>query len=117
MTEFTSVEEDLKIKKEEIKYGPNSKIYREFVQYHSRHPEVYWQLRDLSLEWKKAGHSKIGMKMLFEVVRWNAGIRPDRDQHEEFVLNNNYTSHYARLLMENEQELKDIFEIRSLRSM
>lgn len=101
---------------EEIKFGPASKIYAEFVEYHTNHPEVYWQLRDLALQWARAGHSKIGMKMLFEVVRWNAGLRPDRDEKEEFVLNNNYTSHYARLIMEHEPELTDIFEIRTLRS-
>lgn len=101
---------------QETKYGPDSKIYREFVEYHTKHPEVYWQLRDLSLQWKHAGHQKIGIGMLFEVIRWNAGLRPDRDETEEFVLNNNYRSHYARLLMEHEPELEDIFEIRTLRS-
>jgi hypothetical protein len=102
---------------QETKYGPDSKIYREFVEYHTKHPEVYWQLRDLALQWKRAGNSKIGIGMLFEVIRWNDGIRPNRDPDEEFVLNNNYRSHYARLLMEHEPELEDIFEIRRLRSV
>lgn len=102
---------------EETVYGPDSKIYREFVEYHTKHPEVYWQLHALALQWVGAGHNKIGIGMLFEVMRWNAGLRPDRDGAEEFVLNNNYRSHYARLLMDHEPLLVGVFEVRTLRSL
>lgn len=97
-------------------YGPNSKIYRAFVDYHTANPDVYWTLVRLAREWKVAGHSKIGMKMLFEVTRWTFGLQPNKDPNEEFVLNNNYTAYYARLIMKHEKDLDGLFEIRELRT-
>lgn len=100
----------------EIEYGPDSKIYRQFVEYHTKHPEVYFQLRDLALQWKRAGNSKCGIGMLFEVMRWNSALRPDKDEEADFALSNNFRSHYARLLMKHEPELEDLFDIKPLRS-
>ena len=97
-------------------YGPDSKIYRQFVEYHTRNSHVYWTLVGLAREWKQAGNTRIGMKMLFEVARWTYGLRPAKDVEESFVLNNNYTAYYARLIMKHEADLVDFFEVRELRA-
>ena len=52
--------------------------------------------------------------MLFEVLRWEWIIRGLPDTAEEFKLNNNYTSRYARLIMESEPGLEGVFETRRL---
>lgn len=39
-----------------------------------------------------------------------------RTHGDEFKLNNNFRSHYARALMQRERELAGFFELRRLRS-
>ncbi len=79
-----------------------------FEEFHRENPHVYERLRYMSLELVANGHSRIGMGMLFEVLRWSAMTTRDGD----FKLNNNYRAFYSRMLMENEPELRDVFELR-----
>lgn len=81
-----------------------------FAEYHAENPAIYEALRRFALEAKRAGRSRIGMKALFERVRWYTEIEARGDT---FKCNNNYTAHYARLLMEHEPELKGMFETRA----
>lgn len=82
-----------------------------FRAFHAENPEVYRELRDLALAAVRSGRRRVGMKQLFEVLRWNRGLVTTGD---EFRLNNNYTSRYARLLMEQEPSLTGVFETRAL---
>ena len=84
-----------------------------FKQFHAENPKVYEELVKLAREAKAAGRTKIGIKMLWEVVRWNTWIATT-DTH--WKLPNNHHSRYARLVMEQEPDLKDIFNTRELRS-
>jgi hypothetical protein len=91
-------------------------IEQRFWTFHTAHPDVYRELVVLARRARAAGRERLGMKMLFEVVRWNrtmAGLPADG---EEFKLNNNYTSRYARLLMEREAGLSGLFATRELRA-
>jgi hypothetical protein len=80
-----------------------------FRAFHETNPQVYAELRDLALRAKRAGLKRYGMKGLFEVLRWNRALQT---QGEPWLLNNNYTAHYARLLMERVPELRGFFETR-----
>lgn len=84
-----------------------------FWNFHHKHPEVYEGLVRLAYQAVNAGRERIGIKMLFEVLRWEWIITGLPDASEEFKLNNNYTSRYARLIME-EPGLQDLFETRRL---
>ncbi len=84
-----------------------------FREFHAAHPQVYAELVRLAREAKARGRRRIGIKMLWEVVRWNLYLTP---QGEEFKLNNSYTSRYARLIQRNEPALADLFETRVLKS-
>ena len=53
------------------------------------------------------------MKALFERVRWHVAIEQGDDV---FKVNNNLTSHYARLIMTCEPDLAEFFETRELRA-
>lgn len=90
-------------------------IQAQFEEFHAANPWVYNVLRKLALDLVAHGRRRIGIGMLFEVMRWHhhlSTVDPDSD----FKLNNNYRSRYARLLMAQEPELVDVFEIRGLRA-
>jgi hypothetical protein len=53
--------------------------------------------------------------MLYEVLRWQY-FMTTTDPASDFKLNNNYRSRYARLIMVQEIELVDAFEIRELKA-
>ena len=83
-----------------------------FVAFHEANPHVYEALRHLAMQ--EVGYqSKSGIKALFEVLRWQWRNETEGD---EYKLNNNFTSRYARMLMDREDELKGFFDIRGLKS-
>ena len=85
-----------------------------FRKYHEENPEIYSSLVELARHAKCKGHRKLGMKMLFEVVRWQRILQAE--DPEGFKINNNFHSRYARLIMEVEPDLQGIFDLRKLRS-
>lgn len=83
-----------------------------FRAFHEANPHVYTNLRALALEMHDARpRERIGMKYLFEILRWHYKTETTRPEHE-FRLNNNFTAYYARALMEGEPRLAGAFELR-----
>lgn len=99
---------------ESIDPSPGS-IQEAFDAFHRDNRWVYDALRKLALDLVGRGRTKIGMKMLFEVVRWQYQ-RSTTDESSPFMINNNFTSRYARLLMDSEPALAGIFEVREIRA-
>jgi hydrogenase maturation factor len=92
-----------------------NKIERAFIEFDTQNPEVYKQLVRLARQWRAAGKAKLGIKTLFEKLRWEwhvAGLT----ESDGYKLNNNFTALYARKIMKNEPDLDGLFEIRSLAS-
>jgi len=81
-----------------------------FDSFHAENPHVYDELLRLARLCKAFGRKRIGMKMLWEVCRWNLALRTGGEGG--FKLNNSFTAYYARTLMEREPELSGIFETR-----
>ncbi len=92
-------------------------IQAQFQRFHIRHPEVYYGLLRLARQADSSGRPRIGMKMLFEVLRWEWTIAGLPDDAEEWKLNNNYTSRYARMVMDHNPDLAGLFETRALTSL
>lgn len=88
-------------------------IEHDFWQFHRQNPQVYARLIGLARDLKAKGHTRLGIGMLFEVVRWQHMLLT-HDPASEFKLNNNYRSHYARLIMLREEDLAGVFETRHL---
>lgn len=80
-----------------------------FAEYDAANPHIYTALRRFALEAKHAGRPRIGIKMLYERVRWYTTIEARNDS---FKLNNNWHAYYARKLMHDEPELAGFFELR-----
>jgi hypothetical protein len=90
-----------------------SHLERAFLEFHKRNPHVYDRLVKLARDLCARGHRKLGIGMLYEVVRW---MHYMETTDEEFKLNNNHRSRYARLIMSSEPDLSDVFEVRELSS-
>ena len=90
---------------------PEKTIEAAFLRFHHDNPHVYHELVRLARDWEHRGHPRCGIKMLFEVLRWQAGMRTGGDT---FKLNNNYHSYYARLIMLQEPDLDGLFVLREL---
>jgi hypothetical protein len=89
-----------------------SRIDRAFAEFHAANPDVYRCLVSLARDLRARGHQRLGIGMLFEVVRWQRHMTTvDADG---FKLNNNYRSRYARLIMADEPDLAGAFELREL---
>ena len=89
-------------------------IEERFQTFHVQNPNVYAALCRLARQAISKGRTRVGMKMLFEVVRWEVYLST---KDEAFKLNNVFTSRYARLIMDNEPDLAGAFELRELKSL
>ena len=89
-------------------------IQNRFERFHIRHPEVYDELVRLAEAAQYVGRRHIGIRMLWERMRWTFTI--ERDADEDFKLNDHYHSRYVRLICELRPDLAGMFHLRELRS-
>jgi hypothetical protein len=87
-------------------------IDRRFWTFHGKHPDVYERLVALARELVKRGHQRIGIGMLWEVLRYEHLRLKTRG----FSLNNDYRSRYARLIAEKEPDLAPVIQVRQLKT-
>lgn len=88
-------------------------IQDRFDSFHAENPWVFQALEELTRDLVARGHKRVGMKMLFEVVRWHHARATVGDT---FRCNNDWTSRYARLLIAAHPEWEHVFETRRLRA-
>jgi hypothetical protein len=89
---------------------PNDPIKEKFLKFHKENPKIYEKLIDLAFMAKASGYKRIGIKNLFEHLRWYYTVEVKGS--EPYVLNNSYSALYARLIMANVPALNGFFEIR-----
>jgi hypothetical protein len=90
---------------------PGLTIEEAFEAFHAANPHVYHALVSMAWQAKDRGIRRVGIGMMFEVLRWNHALRTGGD---EFKLNNNYRSYYARRIMLDDPRLEGLFETRAL---
>lgn len=90
-------------------------IQERFEEFHRLNPWVYDALEKLVADYAARGRKRIGIKMLWEVIRWNYAMRTS-DPANEFRANNNFHSRYVRLLIANHPEWAGLFELRVLKA-
>lgn len=92
---------------------PESRIYKRFEKFHADNPSVYDNLVRLAREFRRKGSNynrKMGIAMLYETLRWNYYMNVETE--EEYKLPNEYRAPYARLVMDQEPDLQDAFNLR-----
>lgn len=81
-----------------------------FERFHADNPRVYATLCRLAREWiARMGRRKVGIAALYEVTRWEIALATN---DPDFKVNNDYRAYYSRLLMANEPDLSDLFDLR-----
>lgn len=81
-----------------------------FDEFHRANPDVYRTLVRLAREWvNSTGRSKVGIGALYEVARWQIAIATN---DPDFKLNNDFRAYFARMIMTQEPDLADLFELR-----
>lgn len=85
-----------------------------FMRFHMNNPQVYAALVEKARQWKDADHAHGSIKMFWEAVRFDLGVKTKGDA--KFKLNNNLHSRYARLIMRHEADLAGFFETRELQT-
>lgn len=88
-------------------------IQERFERFHRENPHVYRRLRALIFEDLNAGLPIAGIDFYVSVLRWKIRMETRGD---DFKVNNDWRSRYARMLMEREPELRGKFETRTLQS-
>jgi hypothetical protein len=91
----------------------DSDLDRRFSEFHAENPHVYEKLVQLARQAVARGRTRTGIGMLFEVVRWHVYLETN---DPDWKMNNSYRSRYARLIMEQEKGLEDLFELRELKT-
>lgn len=94
--------------------GAKLSVDERFKLFHAANPQVYALFRRLTLEAVAAGRTRVGQRLIWERLRWEYTLAVDSEDDRK--LNNDFTSRYARLLVENEPALAGVFEMRELRS-
>jgi hypothetical protein len=92
----------------------DASIFARFQKFHANNPEVYNNLVRLAREFRMGRNfnRKMGIAMLFEVLRWNYYLNVDMGE-EEFKLSNDFRAPYARLIMQQELDLADAFNTKT----
>ena len=68
----------------------------------------------MTAELVNRGRRRIGINMLFEVLRWNYYMETD-DPNSDFKINNNYAPYYSRLIIDENPQWANVFELRTIR--
>lgn len=92
-------------------YVEGETIQERFLSFHSKNLWVLAALERLTQDYLDRGHTKVGIGMLTEVLRWQYGRQTTGDA---FKLNNNHRSRYVRMMVARHPEWDDVFEQRVL---
>jgi hypothetical protein len=84
-----------------------------FNEFHLANPHVYETLVRYAREALRAGKSRVGMKALWERMRWDFFVT---NRSEDYKLNNSYASRYVRLIAQREPDIAALFVTRKLRA-
>lgn len=93
-------------------YEPEATIQQRFDLWIAANPWVIPTCEHLIRAWLEAGHNRVGMKAIWEQIRWSYGMTTG----DRFKANNDFTSRAARLLIERNPQWADAIETRELRA-
>ncbi|MDN3025697.1 hypothetical protein [Streptomyces sp. S.PB5] len=91
--------------------GGKLTIQERFEAFDQLNPWILKHLESLTADCIERGLTRIGIGMLFEVLRWQYGLAT---RGEPWKLNNDFRSRYVRRLIDLHPEWSPLFEIRKI---
>lgn len=103
---------------------PKITIQEAFEAYHAKNPEIFKLYCRFTTELLRRGYRRISPRFVMERIRWEKMIStvptPGSGYHvsasKPFKINNNFSSRYARLLIDKVPDLDKVFETRALKA-
>ena len=96
-------------------YDRDLTIQDRFQLFHASNPQIAERLAEMALDLRSRGFDRYSIKALYEILRHDYSLQLGPNA-EPFRLSNDFTSRYARLLMNEWSALEGFFETRELRS-
>lgn len=93
-------------------YQPEASIQERYNAWIDANGWVLAAMEQLVADWIAAGHTRVGIKQMWEVIRWRYGTTTG----DTFKANNDYTSRVARDLIAMHPDWKRYIETRALRA-
>lgn len=90
-------------------------IQERFDLFHAANPWVLDALERLTADYLASGQERLGIRMLWEVLRWRYN-RATQDPTSSFKVNDHYHSRYVRLLVDRHPGWASAFHTRALRA-
>lgn len=116
--EALRMNEQAQFEKRRKRRGPkvdvDQSIQARFERFHAANPEVYVELVRLARKLRNQGLSSYGIVGLYEVLRYDRSLKTDG---KPFKLSNDFRSRYARLIMDQEEDLRDFFRTLELTAL
>lgn len=84
------------------------RIQERFFEFHEANPHVYRAIVAKARLLKSRGFSHYGIKAIWEALRYEM----DSQGGDKFKFNNNHPARYARMIHENEPDLRGFFQMR-----
>ena len=97
----------------EPEYRREMTIAERFEAFHAANPHVAALLAEMALALRRQGRTRYGIKALVEALRFQFAVQTTGD---DFKINNDFTAHYARLLMREHAQLAGYFDTREIRT-
>jgi hypothetical protein len=88
-------------------FDKSTRLWKEFLDYHSAHPEVYEHYKLEILNAIASGRDLYSSKIINEHNRW------DRN----YKISNNHTAYYARIFVEENPQYKGFFRFRPIKQV
>jgi hypothetical protein len=93
----------------------HSRIDRRFLEFHQANPAIYEMIVRFCRDVRKYNAKRrTSIDLIWGRLRWELSIEVNPMGLEDYKLNNDFRSRYARLVMAQEPDLDGIFEVREL---
>lgn len=88
-----------------------TKAFKEFRKYDEENPHIWREFVIKTKEAQGRGYNKISAHFIFQILRWETGVRAEGSN---WKVDHNHFPYYSRKFMEEYPESEGIFEIRKL---
>ena len=86
-------------------------IQSQFDRFHEQNPQVFAEAVKRAREMRATGRAQYSMHTILQKICWDTDIETTG---RDFKINNNYSSRYARLIVEQYPEFEGFFQMREL---